>query len=52
LECDYKGAALALRNNPWFFHKKYAVQPLNDDEDFYFLIESKVGLSKHVRQTL
>ena len=52
LETDYTNTSLSLRNNPWFFCKKYAIEPLVNDEDFYLLIETKVGLSKFVRQTL
>jgi hypothetical protein len=43
LQNDYGGKSLDLRNNPWFFTKDYTIQPLLDDEDFYFLIETKVG---------
>lgn len=49
---DYTGQSLDLRNNPWFFSKEYTQQPLVDDEDFYFLIETKVGSSKQLRMKL
>jgi hypothetical protein len=50
--CDYTGTSLDLRNNPWFFSKTYTVPPMFDDEDFYFLIETKVGSSKQLRLQL
>lgn len=49
---DYQGQSLDLRNNPWFFSKEYGQQPLTDDEDFYFLVETKVGSSKQLRMKL
>ena len=49
LEKDYTGQRLADRNNPWFFSKNYQIQPLEDDTDFYFLIETQVGQSNKVR---
>ncbi len=52
LQNDYGGKSLDLRNNPWFFTKDYTIQPLLDDEDFYFLIETKVGQSKKLRDQL
>jgi hypothetical protein len=52
VEVDYSGQSLALRNNPWFFSKNYTIAPCDDDQDFYFLIETKVGQSNKVRQAL
>lgn len=49
---DYTGHSLGLRNNPWFFSKDYGIKPLTDDEDFYFLLQTKVDSSKFIRQML
>ena len=43
LEVKYGGLGVGLRNNPWFFSKSYTAPPQTDDQDFYFLIETKVG---------
>ena len=52
MQSDYTGHSLDLRNNPWFFSKDYSIKPLTDDEDFYFLLQTKVDSSKFIRQML